>query len=319
MQDPMTPAAGMPGQRLTITNPRLTQLQRVHAIGISGIGAAGVAGVLYRCFSGIPARPASITLLLLFFFLGCAGITVGFHRYFTHRSFQTSRWIKIALGILGSMNGQGPVVYWAAVHRRHHMHADKPGDPHSPHLHGATPWGRLKGALHAFIGWTVSHEIPNTNTLSRDLLADEDTMWVNKRYYLWLLLGWTLPALIGGLAGGTLDAALEGLLWGGLLRMFLVNKSMFAIALFGHAPLLGSRDYATNDNSHNSPWLALPTLGDSLHNNHHAFPRAAIIGLRWWQLDISGLLIAGLEKLGLASEVCRVSPEDMLARRAGRS
>ncbi len=319
MQDPMTPTASMPGQRLTIVNPRLKQLQSAHAIAIPAIGMVGVAGVLYRYLCGISPQPVSIALFLALFFLGCAGITVGFHRYFTHRSFRASRGLKIALGILGSMNGQGPVVYWAAVHRRHHMHSDRPGDPHSPHLHGTTPWARVKGALHAFIGWTVAHDIPNTNALSRDLLADKDTMWINRRYYLWLVLGWILPAVVGGLAGGTPDAALEGLLWGGLLRMFLVNKSMFSIALFGHSPILCSRDYATNDNSQNALWLMLPTLGDSLHNNHHAFPRAAIIGLRWWQLDISGMLIAGLEKLGLATEVCRVSPEEMLARRAGLS
>jgi stearoyl-CoA desaturase (delta-9 desaturase) len=252
----------------------------------------------------------ALSLFCVFFLVAGCGVTVGFHRYFTHRAFRASPAVKIALGIFGSMSGQGPVVYWAAVHRMHHMHADKAGDPHSPNLHGDRLGDRVRGALHAFIGWTVNHDIPNSNVFSRDLLSDKTVMWISRQYYVWLLMGWILPAILGGLVTQTAYGAFEGLLWGGFIRMFAANSSLYAVAFICHSSAFGSRDYATDDRSRNSLWLAIPTLGDSWHNNHHAFPRAAIVGLRWWQPDISGWAIRLLEMCGLVSEVCRAAPDE---------
>ena len=306
------------GQRLIVNNPKLKRQQRIHAIGIAFMGSAGLTAalVLHCCVQ--PVSAVAVALFFLFFFLSGSGITIGHHRYFAHRSFRASKAVKVMLAFLGSTNGQGPVVYWVAVHRMHHMHADRKGDPHSPNLHGPGFMNRLRGALHAFIGWTVSHDVPNTNVFSRDLLSDKTIMWISQRYYWWLLAGWALPAILGGIFTGTAYGALEGFLWGGLVRMLAVNSSLYAVAVAGHAHRAGSREFPTNDRSTNSMWLAIPTMGDSWHHNHHAFPRAAIISLHWWQLDISGLVVSAMEKIGIVSDVCRITAEEMRAERPSR-
>jgi stearoyl-CoA desaturase (Delta-9 desaturase) len=263
-------------------------------------------------------RPVSLDALgifLLFFLLVGMGLTIGYHRLYTHRSYRASAGLQLSLGILGSMAAQGPLVFWAALHRMHHQLADKEGDPHSPNLHGAAWHQKLRGLWHAYIGWTVKHEVPNANFYARDLLAEPRIMWVNKHYYLWIGAGLALPAALGAALGASAYGALEGFIWGGLVRMFALHNVIWWITSFAH--VFGTRDYISRDLSTNNAWLAIPTLGESWHNHHHAFPRAAILSFAWWQIDISGMAIAMLEKLGLASEVCRVGAEERQRRRVG--
>ncbi|HEY8025635.1 MAG TPA: acyl-CoA desaturase [Burkholderiaceae bacterium] len=303
------------GRRLTVDDPRLKRMQRFHALMVAGAGWSGLILATWLACNGHPVSRLALALFAVFYLLAGCGITVGYHRYFTHRSFRAPALLKALLAIFGAMNGQGPVVYWVSVHRMHHMFSDRKGDPHSPNLHGDGAWNRLRGAAHAYAGWTVAHDVPNASVFSRDLLSDKTVIWVNRRYYLWLLLGWLLPAVLGGVISGTVYGALEGLLWGGLVRMLASSSAMYAISVFCHSPGVGDRAWNTEDYSRNNAWLAIPTLGDAWHNNHHAFPRAAVHGLRWWQLDISGMAIVLLGKLGIVSDICR--PGEAEIRRHG--
>lgn len=302
-----------PKQQPTVNNRLIKRLQHIHTVLAT---AAGLSGVVVAAGLGIWYRPVSATALwifLAFFLLVGMGLTIGYHRLFTHRSYEAPTVLRVTLAILGSMAAQGPVVFWAALHRMHHQLADKEGDPHSPNLHGTSWTQQARGLWHAYIGWTVKHEVPNANFYARDLLADKSMMWVNKRYYLWIALGLALPAALGGALTGSLYGALEGFLWGGLIRMFALHNVIWWITSFAH--VFGSRDYVSRDLSTNNFWLAIPTLGESWHNHHHAFPRAAILSFAWWQIDISGGVIVVLEKLGIVSEVCRISKEERQKRR----
>jgi stearoyl-CoA desaturase (delta-9 desaturase) len=301
-----------PKQRRVIHDPKLARRQHLHTGVLAGAGYAGVALALYLHFFVQPVSLAALCLFVLFYLgVGC-GITTGYHRHFTHKGFNAPTPVRMLLAIVGAMAGQGPVVFWTAIHRMHHEHSDRPGDPHSPNLHGPGWRNKLRGLFHGFIGWTVKHPVPNTNFYVRDLMSDPAIMWVNRRYYLWLALGFALPAAAGGLLTGSVYGVLEGFLWGGLVRMSANHNMYWTISSLSHT--VGRRDYAARDLSTNNSWIALPTLGESLHNNHHAFPRAAIFSLHWWQLDIGGALVALLEKLGLATDVCRVTQEEMQQR-----
>lgn len=308
VQAPPASAEPRPNRRRTVDSRQFKRLQHVHTILMTGLGLGGlIAAIALHVF----VRPVSLTalgLFVLFFFAVGMGLTLGYHRHFTHRGFKSSTAFRGLLAVLGSMAGQGPVVFWTSLHRMHHELADKEGDPHSPNLHGEGLWNRVRGLAHAYVGWTVKHEVPNANFYARDLLGDAPIMWVNKRYYLWIALGWALPAALGGVLTGSWYGALEGFLWGGLIRMFALHNMIWWITSFAH--VLGSRDYVARDLSTNNFWLAIPTLGESWHNNHHAFPRAAILSLRWWQIDISGAVVAVLEKAGVVWDVQRVAPEE---------
>ena len=305
--------ADRPKQLPTINNRLIRRAQHVHTVLATG---AGLTGVLAAAGLHIWVQPVSshaLGLFLLFFLLVGMGLTIGYHRLFTHMSYRAPKALRVTLGVLGSMAAQGPVVFWTALHRMHHQLADKTGDPHSPNLHGRGLRQRLHGLWHAYIGWTVKHEVPNTNFYARDLLAEPTMMWVNKHYYLWIALGLLLPAALGAAFTGTAYGALEGLLWGGLVRMFALHNMIWWITSFAH--VFGTRDYVSRDLSTNNFWLAIPTLGESWHNHHHAFPRAAILSFAWWQIDISGMVIAVLEKLGVVSEVHRVNADERQRRR----
>ncbi|WP_186038705.1 acyl-CoA desaturase [Burkholderia gladioli] len=297
----------------TVDNRLIRRIQHVHTAIATAAGLSGVLAAAVLQFAVAPVSRAAIAIFLTFFLLVGMGLTIGYHRLFTHRSYRAPTALRVTLGILGSMAGQGPVIFWTALHRMHHELADREGDPHSPNLVGPGWRNRLRGIAHAYIGWTFTHDVPNANFYARDLLADRAIMRVNRHYYWWIALGMVLPAALGWLLTLSAYGALEGFLWGGLIRMFALHNVIWWITSFAH--VLGSRDYASRDFSTNNFWLALPTLGESWHNHHHAFPRAAILSFAWWQIDISGGVIAVLEKLGVVSEVCRVTPADRQARR----
>lgn len=259
--------------------------------------------------------PADLAIAAVMYLLTALGITVGFHRLLTHRSFQTSKPVEYAFAVLGSLAVQGPVIAWVADHRKHHAHSDEEGDPHSPHVgHGEGARGVLAGLWHAHTGWLMSTQgCADWGRYAPDLYEDAGMRSINRRFVPLVLASLALPALAGYLAGGTLASAATGLLWGGLVRIFFVHHLTWSVNSVCH--FLGTRRFDTDDRSTNVFWLSLPSLGESWHHNHHAFPRSAVHGLKRWELDPSALVIAAMEKIGLAWNVVRISPERQQQRR----
>jgi len=255
-----------------------------------------------------------LALLAVMYVLTAAGITVGFHRMLTHRSFRTHKPTEYVFATLGSMAVQGPVIAWVADHRKHHAHTDVEGDPHSPHVgQGEGVIGVLRGLWHAHMGWLLSeHGRADWQRYAPDLFEDRGMRLINRRFVSLVMLGLVIPAAAGYLLTGTLLGAATGLLWGGLVRVFFVHHVTWSVNSVCH--FLGTRRFEVEDRSTNVFWLALPSLGESWHHNHHAFPRSAVHGLRRWELDPSALLIAAMERVGLAWNVIRIAPERQAAK-----
>jgi stearoyl-CoA desaturase (delta-9 desaturase) len=255
-----------------------------------------------------------VFLFLGMYLLTGLGITVGFHRHLTHRSFKTHPWLRGTLGILGSAAIEGPVISWVADHRKHHAFSDEVGDPHSPHVdHGGGLRGELRGLFHAHMGWLFIHtQRGNKERFARDLLDDPVISWVDRTFLLWAILGLLVPFALGWIIGGTLVAGLTALLWGGLVRVFVLHHFTYSINSLCH--VFGRRDFETADESRNLALIALPTLGEAWHNNHHAFPTSAVHGLRRWQVDVSAIVISALERAGLVWDVVRPSSDREAAK-----
>lgn len=237
------------------------------------------------------------------------GVTVGFHRLFTHRSFKTRRPVRAILAVLGSAAVEGPVISWVADHRKHHAFSDREGDPHSPHVgHGGGLRGALAGLVHAHVGWLFIHTQRGKRTrYAPDLLKDPVVRFVDRTFVLWALAGLAAAFGLGVAIGGSVGAGLTGLLWGGAVRMLLLHHVTYSINSLCH--FFGRRRFATDDESRNLLWLALPSFGEAWHHNHHAFPTSARHGLRAFELDPSAWVIRLLEATRLAWDVVRVSPE----------
>jgi stearoyl-CoA desaturase (delta-9 desaturase) len=258
--------------------------------------------------------PADLAIAAVMYLLTAVGITVGFHRLLTHRSFQTSKPVEYAFAALGSMAVQGPVLSWVADHRKHHAHTDVEGDPHSPHVgHADGLRGVLAGLWHAHAGWLMSSQgRADWKRFAPDLYEDPGMRAIGRNFVPLVLVSLALPALAGYLVSGTAAGAATGLLWGGLVRIFFVHHVTWSVNSVCH--FFGSRRFDTDDCSTNVFWLALPSLGESWHHNHHAFPRSAVHGLRRSELDPSAAVIAAMEKLGLAWNVVRISKERQAQR-----
>jgi stearoyl-CoA desaturase (delta-9 desaturase) len=254
-------------------------------------------------------RWSDVAVFLICYVATALGVTVGFHRHLTHRAFKAKPWVRGTLAILGSAAIEGPVISWVADHRKHHTFADIEGDPHSPHVDHGHGWkGALKGLLHAHVGWLFIHtHRGNKQRYARDLLEDPLIRFVDGTFVVWAVAGLLVPFGLGYLIGGTVEAALTGLLWGGAVRMLVVHHVTYSINSLCH--FFGRQAFDTGDESRNLLWLSPFTFGESWHNNHHAFPTSYRHGLRGWQLDISAGVIWLLEKAGLAWDVVRVSPE----------
>jgi stearoyl-CoA desaturase (delta-9 desaturase) len=233
---------------------------------------------------------------LFMYLITMGGMTIGLHRYFAHRSFETGPRMRLILAVLGSMSTQGPLLSWVTIHRKHHAFSDRPGDPHSPHIHGNRLFGMLNGLWHAHIGWMFTENSADWS-FSRDLMGDRTLFWVHRTYLYWVGLSFLLPALLCGLLTRTWAGAALGFLWGGLVRCFVVNQASWCVGSICH--YFGSRRFETHDHSANNYMVALFTFGEGLQNNHHAFPSAARHGMRWWEPDFSGTLIHLLSVLGL--------------------
>ena len=241
------------------------------------------------------------------------GITVGFHRYFTHGSFKAPRGVRIALAVAGSMAIEGPVNRWVADHRRHHAYSDKDGDPHSPWRYGEDLRSLAKGLWHAHIGWLFDVEQTDQKRFVPDLLADRDVARVNRLFPLWVAVSLLLPPLVGGLWSWSWTGALTAFFWASVVRVGVLHHATWAVNSICHA--VGSRPFRTRDRSANVWPLAFLSMGESWHNLHHADPTAARHGVDRWQFDSSAELIRGLEKLGLAYDVRWPSRQRLDARR----
>jgi len=240
-------------------------------------------------------------------------VTVGLHRHLTHRSFKTSPFLRGVLAALGSAAIEGPVISWVADHRKHHAFSDRPGDPHSPHVDSEMGWrGALRGLAHAHVGWLFLHDQRAAKErYAPDLLADPVIQFVNSMTLMWVLLGLAVPFGLGVAIGGSIEAGLTGLLWGGAVRIFVLHHVTYSINSLCH--FYGRQRYRTDDHSRNLSWLSVMSLGEAWHNNHHAFPTAAFHGMRRFEIDPSAIVIRLLERAGLVWDVVRVSPERQAA------
>jgi stearoyl-CoA desaturase (delta-9 desaturase) len=249
-----------------------------------------------------------LAILVVAYTLTGLGVTVGYHRLLTHRSFETPRAVRFTFALLGTMAAEGPPITWVAHHRQHHAFADEEGDPHSPHHHGGGWRGALGGLWHAHLGWLLDDRLGSSALrYAPDLVREPEMRWLSRHFLGVVAAGLLLPGVAGLALSGTLAGFATGVLWGGLVRMFLLHHATYAINSICH--VYGRRRYDVTDRSGNVAWLAIPSFGESWHNNHHAFPTAARHGARPWEVDLSALVIRALEAVGLASEVVRV-PED---------
>ena len=294
MHSPVSPAATERDLEPFSTAARVGTLLAV-VLPLAGFGAA-VASVWGWGFGWV-----DFGLLLGMYALSALGITVGFHRLFTHRSFETNVVVRFVLAALGSMAVQGSVLRWVAQHRRHHRHSDTPDDPHTPHHHGRGLVGLLRGFWHAHIGWAFKPDAAGLDRYVADLRKLASVRVASALFPLWIVLGLAIPAVLGGVLTGTWAGALLGLLWGGLVRVFLVHHVTWSVNSACH--LWGWRPYRSEDESRNNVVFGVLALGEGWHNNHHAFPTSARHGLRWWQVDVSYYVIRLLALVGLAWKV----------------
>jgi stearoyl-CoA desaturase (Delta-9 desaturase) len=255
---------------------------------------------------------ADLGVLLAMYLLTALGVTIGYHRLFTHNAFRARRPLRYALAILGSMAVQGPLSDWVADHRKHHAHTDVEGDPHSPHVGEGSG---LSGLWHAHIGWLYRTQgQAATRRYAPDIVEDRGLRLISRHFGMLVALSLLIPFAAGYAIHGTLGGALSTLLWAGLVRVFLLHHVTWSINSVCH--FFGSRRFDIDDRSTNVFWLAIPSLGESWHHNHHAFPRSAVHGLRRWEIDPSALVIGALERVGLVSDVVRIAPERQLQKQA---
>jgi stearoyl-CoA desaturase (delta-9 desaturase) len=247
-----------------------------------------------------------IGLFVAMYLLGIIGVEMGFHRYFSHRSFVAKEFVEVLLIVCGSMAAQGPLLQWVSNHRAHHRYTDNHGDPHSPY----TSHGNFAVRLwHAHMGWLFSDALHDPVTYAKDILRKRRLTRVAAQYHLWVVLGIVGPGVVlCALDGWLWTVMLRGMLFGGALRIFAGHHAVWSINSFGHC--FGKRPYETREQSRNNVWLVLPTLGGGWHNNHHAFPASAINSFRWWQFDPVGLVILLSGRLGVVWDIRRKSDKE---------
>jgi len=277
---------------------------------IVGLGLAGI-DVWNYGWSWI-----DIGLLLLMYTWSVLGIELGFHRYLTHRSLKTNRWMRAFFVVSGCMAGHGQPIWWCAIHRRHHQYSDHHGDPHSPNLHGDGLMGTLRGGWHSHLGWMFEPQCTAAYAthFTKDLLNDRNLLFLDRHYVTWVLLGLAIPAALGGVFTHSLHGAWSGFLWGGLVRMFLDQHALWwGIVTVCHR--FGYRTFQSNDKSTNHWLIAILFLGDGWHNNHHAFPASARVGHTWWEYDPTWSVIQFLSWFGLIWDVKVPSTESISQKR----
>ena len=312
-----TPPVSTEIRGVTTASPRASLAQRIGMLIAVVLPLLGVVGGLWWGY-GRGVSAVDVGLLVGFYIVSGLGITVGFHRLLTHKSFRAPRWVRAGFAIAGSLAIQGSPLDWVATHRRHHAYSDEFGDPHSPHLDASDGIvGMLRGMWHAHVGWLFVPEITIRETWAPDLL-DEPAMRVISRNFGWIVAAsFVAPAVLGGLLTMSWAGALTGLLWGGLVRIFLLHHVTWSINSICH--VFGSRPFESHDESRNNAPMALLAFGEGWHNAHHAFPASARHGLRWWELDLSYLVIRTLAVLGLAKDIKLPSATQMQRRTRTRT
>ena len=289
-------------------------LDRIATGTITAIPFIGLGLVVWQTWASA-LRWSDVAVFAIMYLLTGLGVTVGFHRLLTHRSFKTKPWVRGTFAALGSVAIEGPVISWVADHRKHHAFSDQEGDPHSPHVdHGGGWRGALRGLLHAHVGWLFIHtQRANKERYAPDLMKDPQIRFI-ERTFLWWAIGGLIPVpfILGFVIGGSVHAGLTAIVWGGLVRMLLLHHVTYSINSLCH--FFGRRRFETDDESRNLAWLAPLSLGEAWHNNHHAFPTSAAHGMRRWEVDPSAGVIWVLEKTGLAWDVVRV-PRDRQERK----
>lgn len=244
---------------------------------------------------------SDLFIVVLFWAITAGGITIGFHRYFTHGSFKTNRFMKYVLGIAGSLALQGSLSQWVADHRKHHQFSDEQGDPHSPWRFGTSKRAIAKGLYWSHVGWLFSEEQTDPAKYAPDIANDPDVQRISRAFPLIVTISMLAPAVLGGLLTWSWLGALTGFFWGSLIRIALVHHVTWSINSICH--VFGNRPFNSRDLSSNVWWLAIPAMGESWHSLHHAEPTAARHGVFKGQVDISAAIIRGLEKTGLATDV----------------
>ncbi len=242
-----------------------------------------------------------VAIALAMYAVSGHGITVGFHRLFTHKSFKPNRVVKVTLAIAGSMAVQGPVIQWVADHRKHHKFSDRDGDPHSPWRYGHDLKALSRGFMHAHMMWLFNPEQTPQRKYAPDLMKDRDLVRVSRQFPIWVAVSLLLPALAGGLITWSWQGAVTAFFWGSLVRVGLLHHVTWSINSICHT--IGERPFVSRDKSANVWWLAVPSMGESWHNLHHADPTCARHGVLRGQLDSSARLIWALEKLGWVHDV----------------
>jgi stearoyl-CoA desaturase (delta-9 desaturase) len=300
--------------------PRAIQLTVIALIVV--VPFAGLVAALWLLW-GHGVGFADLGLAVFFYLLTGFGVTAGFHRCLTHRSFTARPALRAALAIAGSLSFQGDVIGWVAVHRRHHAFSDRPGDPHSPYRYGTGPAGQLRGVLHAHVGWLLSHDPTSKQAYAPDLLADPVMRAISSAFPALCAVSLAVPFGIGWAIGG-LRGALLALLWAGLVRIFLLQHVTWSVNSLCH--VLGSRPFTTrrHDRATNLWPLAVLSFGESWHNMHHSDPTCARHGVDRGQLDLSAELIRVFERAGWATDVhwpnaARLDQRRRAAGAAGRA
>ena len=294
--------------------PRYQQVSQFVGVGLPFLGLPLAIWLLW----GHGVSPADLAIMATLYTLTGLGIGVGYHRLLTHRAFETYRGLRYTWAILGSLALEGSVIPWVAHHRKHHVFSDAAGDPHSPHGHGDGIRGTLRGLAHAHLGWVLfGKRQEDRERYLGDLKNDRGMNVISDLFPLFAVLTFLIPGAIGLALSGSWWGALSGFVWGGLVRVFFLHHVTFSINSICH--FMGRRRFATEDQSRNVFWLALPSFGEAWHNNHHAFPTSARHGLKRREIDIAGLVIAAMERIGLAWKVVAVTPERLEAKALGVS
>jgi stearoyl-CoA desaturase (delta-9 desaturase) len=280
------------------------QLSNLTGVALPFLGVIVAVVLLW----GTVVHWSSLAVLGVMYVVTILGVTLGFHRLLTHRSFQTYKPIQYAIAAVGSMAVQGPVMSWVADHRKHHAHTDQEGDPHTPHGHGPGLKGAITGLWYAHMGWLFEKSgQAEYSRYARDLVEDRGMRVIHRTFGLWVLMGIALPFAVGYAFAGTLGGALEAALWGGPVRIFLLHHVTWSINSVCH--FFGTRRFEVDDHSTNVFWLAPLSMGEAWHHNHHTFPRSAFHGLKAWEVDPTGWVIRAMRATKLAWNVVEITPE----------
>jgi stearoyl-CoA desaturase (Delta-9 desaturase) len=283
----------------------LFPFERTPALGKALIVAIAVLPLAALAYAIWRFQVGAVELWLLFglwAFVGL-GISLGFHRMLTHGAFEAKPVTKAILLLAGTMALEGPPAGWAATHARHHARADRDGDPHSP----------LDGFWHAHFSWMLKDRMVGSGALYDRYMRDPIVAFFTRTWIFWTVVSLTLPAVVGFAVYGTLQGAFDCFVWGGLIRVFLLHHTTWSVNSIGH--MFGTRPFRTTDRGANNFPMALLGWGEGWHNNHHAFPKSAYLGLKWWQVDPAGWVLRLLAAAKQVHHVWAPSPALQAQRR----